>query len=175
MQGGQASGKNWAIAAILLEKAAEKKRTITIMTDTYQNLLDGAIADFKNIYDTCEDLNWDKDYNKTSKDLKHGKSIIQFRYISDTKSDAGKSKRRDILYLNEANKFGWEVASTYIGRTHEDVYIDYNPDFEFWAHTQIPKLRDKQGNPISEQIIVTYQDNEMIPDSELQYITVNSQ
>jgi phage terminase large subunit len=169
IQGGQGAGKNVSIAQILIEKANEKKRLITVMTDTYDNLKDGSIADFKNqFYDSG--LDWDKAYNKTDKDLRIGESTIQFRYISDVKSTAGKSKRRDILYINEANKIGWDVASTYIGRTHEEVYIDYNPDFEFWAHTQIPKLRNKQGESISEQIIVTYLDNEMCPQSEVDFI-----
>jgi len=169
IQGSQAAGKNVSVAQILIEKANEKKRLITVMTDTYDNLKDGAIADFKNqFYES--DLDWDKAYNKTDKDLKIGQSVIQFRYISDNKKSAGKSKRRDILYINEANKIGWDIASTYIGRTHEDVYLDYNPDFEFWAHTEVPKLTDKDGNSISEQIIVTYLDNEMCPESEKDFI-----
>lgn len=169
IQGGQAAGKNYGIAEILLNEAFNNKCTITIMTDTYDNLKDGVIADFKNIF-SSGGLNFDKAYNKSAKDLKVGKSVIQFRYISDKKEHAGKSKRRDILYLNEANKIGWGIASTYIGRTHGDVYIDYNPDREFWAHTEIPKLKDKEGNSISEHIIVTYKDNEFCPESEIQYI-----
>ena len=169
IQGGQGASKNVSIAQILMEEANAKKVVITVMTDTYNNLKDGAIKDFKDQFDAAE-LDWDKAYNKSSHDLKHGQSEIPFRYISDTKKQAGKSKRRDILYINEANKIGWEIASTYIGRTHGDVYIDYNPDFEFWAHTEVPKLKDKSGNSISEQIIVTYKDNEMCPDSEISYI-----
>jgi len=169
IQGGQGAGKNVSIAQILLEKAAEKKRKITVMTDTYSNLKDGTISDFEALYDAMG-LDWSNDYNKSDKDLKHGLSTIQFRYISDIKQQAGKSKRRDILYINEANKIGWEVASTYIGRTHEDVYIDYNPDFEFWAHTEVPKLTNEAGEQISEQIVVTFLDNEMIPASERDFI-----
>lgn len=169
IQGGQSSSKNISIAQILIEKANEKKRLITVMTDTYDNLKDGAIEDFKNLF-YASGLDWDYAYNKTDKDLKIGKSVIQFRYISDNKKQAGKSKRRDILYINEANKIGWEAASAYIGRTHEEIYIDYNPDFEFWAHTEVPKLKDKKGNSISEQIIVTYIDNEKCPESEKEYI-----
>jgi phage terminase large subunit len=170
IQGGQGAGKNVSICQILMEKAFEKKRLITVMTDTYDNLKDGAINDFKNQYEASGVLNWDDCYNKTDKDLKCGRSVIQFRYISDKKGQSGKSKRRDILYINEGNKVGWDVASTYIGRTHEDVYIDYNPDFEFWAHTEVPKLKDAEGNQISEQIIVTYIDNEMCPESEVNFI-----
>ena len=170
VQGGQGASKNVSICQILMEKALEKKRLITVMTDTYDNLKDGAINDFKNQYEASGVLDWDSCYNKTDKDLKCGRSIIQFRYISDKKGHAGKSKRRDILYINEGNKIGWDVASTYIGRTHEDVYIDYNPDFEFWAHIEVPKLKDHKGNQISEQIIVTYIDNEMCPESEVNFI-----
>lgn len=169
IQGGQSAGKNYAIAQILLAKALEKPRIITVMTDTYDNLKDGAIQDFKHIFEEV-DLSWDRYFNKSSHDIFLFGSQIQFRYISDIKSDAGKSKRRDILYINEANKIGWQVASTYIGRTHEEVYIDYNPDAEFWAHTEVPKLKDEQGNSISEQIIVTYKDNEKCPESEKNFI-----
>ncbi len=169
VQGGQGAGKNIAIGQILIEKALEKKRLITVMTDTYDNLKDGAIKDFEDIMDSME-LDFDECYNKGSHELFLNESIIQFRYISDVKKKAGKSKRRDILYINEANKIGWTVAGTYIGRTHEEVYIDYNPDFEFWAHTKVKNLVDKDGEPISERITVTYLDNEMCPVSEVEYI-----
>jgi phage terminase large subunit len=170
IQGGQGAGKNVSICQILIKKATEKKRIITVMTDTYDNLKDGAIKDFRDQFEAMG-WDWERAYNKTDKDLRIGQSVVQFRYITDAKSTAGKSKRRDILYINEANKIGWNVASTYIGRTHEDVYIDYNPDFEFWAHTEIPLLVDQEtGEIISEQIIVTYLDNEKLPQGEIDYI-----
>lgn len=169
IQGGQGAGKNISIAQILLEDCKRDKDITTVVSDTYDNLKDGAISDFKFLYEAAG-LDWDKDFNKTDHDLKHCGGVIQFRYISDVKKHAGKSKRRGKLYINEANKIGWDVASTYIGRTHSDVYIDYNPDFEFWAHTQVPKLKDKKGNSLSEQIIVTYLDNEMCPEAEVDFI-----
>jgi len=169
VQGGQGSSKNKSIAQILKEDMETDPCITTIMTDTYDNLKDGVIADFKELWEDCG-LDWDESYNKSEKDLKYFGSIFQFRYISDKKESAGKSKRRGRLYINEANKIGWSVASTYIGRTHGDVYIDYNPDCEFWAHTEVPKLKDKDGNSISELIIVAYPDNEMIPDAEKEYI-----
>ena len=169
IQGGQGAGKNISIAQILLEDCSRDKDITTIVSDTYDNLKDGVISDMKMLYDEMG-LDWQKDYNKTDHDLKHNGGIIQFRYVSDVKKQAGKSKRRGKLYINEANKIGWEVASTYIGRTHSDVYIDFNPDFEFWAHTEVPKLKDKNGGSISERIIVCYPDNEMLPESEVNFI-----
>lgn len=169
IQGGMSAGKNYAIAQILILKALEKQRIITVMTDTYDNLKDGSIQDFRHIFEQLE-LDWDKCYNKSSHDINIKGSQIQFRYLNDNKSGAGKSKRRDILYLNEANRYGWEVASGYIGRTHEKVYIDFNPDQLFWAHTELPKLRDEKGNLLSSQIIVTYLHNEFCPTSERNFI-----
>ena len=169
IQGSQGAGKNISIAQILLEDCSKDKDITTIVTDTYDNLKDGVISDMKMLYESMG-MDWDTDYNKTEHNLKHDGGIIQFRYVSDKKKNAGKSKRRGKLYINEANKIGWDVASTYIGRTHGDVYLDYNPDFEFWAHTEVPKLKDENGNSISEQIIVTYIDNEMCPQSEVNFI-----
>ena len=170
VQGGQGAGKNVAICQILFEDGMKHKDVTTVMSDTYDNLKDGAISDFENVFESVG-LAFGNYYNKSTKDVTlPGGGLIQFRYISDTKKEAGKSKRRQKLYINEANKIGWETAERYIGRTHGDVYIDYNPDYEFWAHTQVPHIKDKEGNSISEQIIVTYLDNELIPESELQYI-----
>ena len=169
IQGGQGAGKNISIAQILLEDCAKDKDITTVVSDTYDNLKDGIISDMEMLYGEMG-LDWSRDYNKTDHDVKHQGGTIQFRYVNDTKKQAGKSKRRGKLYINEANKIGWEVASTYIGRTHGDIYIDYNPDYEFWAHTQLPKLVDKDGNKITEKIIVTYLDNEMLPQGEVDYI-----
>lgn len=172
LQGGSGSGKNYGVALILLEKALEKRRLITVMSDTYDNLLDGIITDYTNMFE-MNGLNFKDYYNQQEKYFKWGQSKIQFRYIKDAPkkaTNAGKSKRRDILYINEANKVGWTVASTYIGRTHEDVYIDFNPDYEFWAHTEVPKMRDENGDQESELIITTYRDNEACPQSEINMI-----
>ncbi len=71
--------------------------------------------------------------------------------------------RRDILYRNEGNRVKWSAVSHYIARSKE-VFVDFNPDFEFWAHTELLNRDD------SERIIVTYKDNEMCPKNEVKYI-----
>lgn len=162
IQGGQGAGKNYAMAIILLERMLEEKKVVTVMTDTYDNLKDGIINDYENIFD-ASDLNFYDYYNRQTKELYWGPSKLQFRYLADHKKGAGKSKRRDILYLNEANKFGWEAVQHYIARSAE-IYLDFNPDFEFWAHSEL-EVRDD-----CEKIIVTYKDNEMCPENEVRYI-----
>ena len=47
VQGGMSASKNYSIAQILLRYALEKPRIISVTTDTYDNLKDGSILDFK--------------------------------------------------------------------------------------------------------------------------------
>lgn len=165
LQGGQGAGKNGAMAVRLLERAEEGnifRNTITIMTDTYDNLKDGAISDFEFVF-----KEWGMDfydyYNKQNKVCTWFGVKIQFRYLDDNKPNKGKGSRRGILYINEGNRTGWEAVKHYIARS-EEVYVDFNPDFEFWAHTE---LENKDN---CKKIIVTYRDNEMCPKNEVDYI-----
>lgn len=165
LQGGQGAGKNGGMAIRLLERAEEGgvfRNTITIMTDTYDNLKDGAISDFEFVF-----KEWGMDfydyYNKQDKVCTWFGVKIQFRYLDDNKPDKGKGSRRGILYINEGNRTGWQAVKHYIARSKE-VYVDFNPDFEFWAHTEL-ETKDN-----CKKIIVTYKDNEMCPKNEVKYI-----
>lgn len=163
VQGGQGAGKNWAIAQFLLEKASEKKRTITVVTDTFENLKDGIIKDYRDMF-FMTGLDFDEYYNASTKDLKWHNSTIQFRYVVGHKQQAGKSKRREILYVNETTKVSYSAVEHYIARTSEMCLFDLNPDFETWTHTKIePDIK-------AEKIIVTYKDNEYCPQGEIDFI-----
>lgn len=160
IQGGQGAGKNYAMAIYLLERT--DARVITIMSDTYGNLKDGVLNDYEHIFQ-WSGLNFYDYFNKQEMTLYWGGTKIQFRYLADTKGQAGKSKRRDILYINEGNRVGWAAVEHYIARSKE-IFVDFNPDMEFWAHEELEPRED------CEKIIVTYKDNEMCPENEVRYI-----
>ena len=160
MQGGQGSGNNWDCALYLLER--QDCRIITIMSDTYSNLKDGIITDYEAIFQ-WSGLNFYDFFNKAEMTLTWGKSKIQFRYLHDLKGGSGKSKRRDMLYINEANRVGWNAVEHYIARSKE-IILDFNPDYEFWAHTELAPRDD------ANLFITTYKDNEMCPENEVKYI-----
>lgn len=163
IQGGQGAGKNWAIASILLQLAHEKKRTITVVTDTFENLRDGIIKDYKDMF-AMSGLDFEDYYNQQHKDFTWGDSVIQFRYVVGHKAQAGKSKRRNVLYVNEATKVSYLSVEHYISRTSEICFFDLNPDYETWTHTRIEK------DPRAEKIILTYRDNEYCPQGEIDFI-----
>lgn len=137
-------------------------RKIGILTDTYDNLKDGTISDFEFIFKEWG-LNFYDYYNKQEKTCTWGNTKIHFRYVDNNKPDKGKGPRWDVLYINEGNRVGWEAVKHYIARSKE-VYVDFNPDYEFWAHTELEPRDD------CEKIIVTYKDNEMCPENEVRYI-----
>lgn len=163
IQGGQGAGKNWGIAQNIIDLSLEKKRTITIVTDTFENLRDGVIKDMRDMFQMTG-MDFDMYYNSSAKDLKIGESTIQFRYVVGHKEQAGKSKRRDILYVNETTKIPWSSISHYVARTSEICFFDLNPDFETWVHTEI------EPNVKSEKIIVTHWHNEFCPPAEREFI-----
>ena len=162
-QGSQGAGKNWAIEDILWEDIEGTDKIATILSDTYPNLKDGPIQDYKRMFHN-NGMIFSDYYNAQEKELKLLGGTIQFRYVAGHKGDAGKSKRRNILYINEANKHTWTSCQHYISRTSEKVYIDLNPDYPCWVNTEIEPRDD------SKTIIVTYLDNELCPRSEREYI-----
>src|SRR5690606_22326647 len=75
-------------------------------------------------------------------------------------NDVGKGFRRDILYINEADKMDIETAVQFISRAGLTI-IDYNPDSLFWGDDYI-----NENNFIT----LTYKDNEFLPETEVKAI-----
>ena len=80
---------------------------------------------------------------------------MQFKSY-DTVGKAKASGKRDLLFINEGNHIEFEIADALIVRS-EEIWIDFNADCEFWAHTE---LKD-DGDTAFVQL--TYEDNEFIP------------
>ena len=67
------------------------------------------------------------------------------------------------MFINEANLIPYETAQQLLIRTHETIFIDYNPTQAFWVHNEIiPNNPDK-----ALLIKSTYKDNQFLPQSEI--------
>lgn len=84
-------------------------------------------------------------------------SFIEF--FSVDQPDKLRGARRNILYINECNNVNFEAYQQLSIRTSHEVWLDFNPTHEFWAHTEL--LNDKD----SEHLIITYKDNEALSES----------
>lgn len=94
-------------------------------------------------------------------------AIIQFTAF-DNSGKAKAAGKRDVLFLNEANHINFEIADTLMVRSNS-IWIDFNPDAEFWAHTETLK------EPDSQFLLLTYKDNEGLPPEILQELLIRQQ
>lgn len=165
VQGGTSAGKTIAILLYLLNWAIEHPgKVISIVSDTFPNLRKGAMRDFLSI---CRETNIDKiaQWNKTESTLTlPNGTIIEF-FSTDMLGALG--ARRDLLYINEANRINWDTFSQLEVRTREQVIIDFNPVNEFWAHTELVNNQDRSDVQF---LKVTYIDNESLDEQTVKAI-----
>jgi len=98
---------------------------------------------------------------------KFNRSLLTYRFdngsyiefFSADQPDKLRGARRNILYINEANNVDFESYQQLAIRTSQDIWLDFNPTAQFWAHTEVLKDSD------SELLILTYKDNEALPDT----------
>jgi phage terminase large subunit len=158
IQGGTSAGKTFGILPILIDRAAKTPRLeISVVSETIPHLRRGAIKDFLKVMDWTGryvDSNW----NRTLLTYKFANgSYIEF--FSAEQESKLRGARRNILYINEANNISFEAYHQLAIRTSGEIWLDFNPTAEFWAHTEVLKDND------SEHIILTYKDNEALPDT----------
>jgi len=137
-QGGTNSGKTFAIIQVLFKLAYEQaKQVITIVGQDIPNIKSGVLRDAQNICSSSQQLKAKvKSYNKSERifEFKNG-TVIEFKSYSDAQD--AKSGKRDYLFINEANGISWEIYSELALRTRKRIYIDYNPNVNFWVHEQL--------------------------------------
>ena len=137
-QGGTSSGKTYAILQVLMLYAvAQRRKVITVVGQDIPNLKSGALRDAMKITDESDTLkNAILSYNKSERvfQFRNG-SIIEFRSYADPQD--AKSGKRDYLFINEANGISWDIYQELSLRTKTRVYIDYNPNAEFWVHDRL--------------------------------------
>ena len=82
-------------------------------------------------------------------------SYIEF--FSVEQPDKLRGARRNVLYCNEANNIPFEAYNQLSIRTSGDIWIDFNPTANFWAHKEVA------NQPDADFITLTYLDNEALP------------
>lgn len=163
IQGGSSAGKTIAILLILIDIAqSQKGKLISVVSETIPHLKRGAIRDFLSIMEEhhyYKEANWNRtDYIYT---FETGSKI---EFFSADAPDKVRGPRRDILFINEANNVPFDTYTQLAIRTNEFIYLDYNPVSQFWVHDEVIPKQDHDF------IILTYKDNEGLPESIVQEI-----
>jgi len=160
IQGSTSSGKTYGIVPILYDKCLATPMTkCTIVAETLTAVKEGALDIF--IRFMIDEGRWkDSSWNASSLIYHLGNgSRLQFKSF-DTVGKAKASGKRQILFLNEANHIDFEIADALMIRS-EEVWMDFNADMEFWAHTEVLTMTGVDF------LKLTYEDNEAIPQATL--------
>lgn len=162
-QGGQGSSKTFSILQLLYFIAKQEAKRITIASYALPHLKQGAMADFDRILDSMgENPGLMKNISESTYTI--GKSTIEFFGIEGNIAKAH-GPRRDILFINECNrKITYEIYDQLATRTQGTVFLDFNPDCEFWLHEKV--LPNFKHTLIKSNFI----NNPWLPEKELQNI-----
>ena len=165
IQGGTSAGKTFGILPILIDRCIRNANTETsVVSESVPHLRRGAIKDFLKIMMSTgryRDNQWNRSTLKYS--FTNG-SYIEF--FSVEQPDKLRGARRTVLYVNEANNVPFEAYNQLAIRTSGDIWIDFNPTANFWAHKEVANQSD------ADFITLTYLDNEALPDTIVQEIEV---
>lgn len=153
-EGGTRSGKTYSILQTLILKHAltKKGQIIDIVRKTQRELHDTVIFDFVEILTTWGWYN-ERNHNKSRNIYTLNGNV--FRFIGIDRAGKKKGAKRHILYCNEANGLTIEDWVQLSIRVTDKVYLDYNPEEEFWVDEFVmPK-----GPEMVTKIHSTYLDN----------------
>lgn len=155
IRGGQGASKTISILQLIIQSLLSSEKEASILSSELAKMKRTVVRDYKKI---CKDwgvFKTEHDYNKSeSKHEYFTGSYLDF--LGADVNDVGKGFRRDILYINEADKMEIDTAVQFISRAGLTI-IDYNPDTLFWGDDYI-----NENNFIT----LTYEDNEYLSESE---------
>jgi phage terminase large subunit len=152
-QGGSRSGKTYNILMWLIFAYSDRNngKTITICRKTFPALRASSMRDFFDIlkkYDIYKESN----HNKSNSEYLLNNNLFEF--ISLDQPQKVRGRKRDVLYINEANELYFEDWQQLILRTTDKAILDYNPSDEF--HFIYDKIKPRDD---AEFFITTYKDN----------------
>ena len=158
-QGGTRSGKTYNILlyVIFFYCLHNNKKTITICRKTFPALRATVLRDFINILRSYN-LYKEDYHNKSSSEYHLFGNLIEF--ISLDQPVKVRGRKRDLLFINEANELYWEDWQQLLFRTSERIILDYNPSEEYhWIYDKIIPRED------SAFLRTTYLDNPFLEKS----------
>ena len=163
-QGGTRSGKTYNIILYIIFYYCmrNQKKTITICRKTFPALRATVLRDFISIL-RSHNIYKEENHNKSSSEYHLFGNLIEF--ISLDQPVKVRGRKRDLLFINEANELYWEDWQQLLFRTSEKIILDYNPSEEYhWIYDKIIPREDTSF------LKTTYLDNPFLEKSLIQEI-----
>lgn len=159
-QGGTRSGKTYSILTALVELCHQNENAgavITIARKTFPAIRASVMRDFFTILE-AEGIYNVANHNKSEATYVLFGNLVEFISIDQPQKVRG--RKRDILFVNEANELNLEDWRQLVLRTTGRILIDYNPSDEFhWIYDEVIPRED------ADFFQTTYLDNPHLPDA----------
>lgn len=162
-QGGTRSGKTYSILLSLVEFCYRNPNggaVLTICRKTFPALRASVMRDFFEVLKR-EGIYTEVNHNKSDATYILEGNLIEFISIDQPQKIRG--RKRDVLFINEANELNLEDFRQLLIRTTGKVLLDYNPSDEFhWIYDHVIPREDAtffqstfRDNPFLEPSLVT--------------------
>ena len=158
-QGGTRSGKTYNILLYIIFHYSLKNtgKTITICRKTFPSVRASVMRDFLDIL-KIHNCYFEANHNKSNHEYKINGNLVEF--ISLDQPQKVRGRKRNLLFINEANELDYEDWQQLIFRTDEKIILDFNPSDEYhWIYDKVIPRQDADFN------ITTYLDNSFLSDS----------
>ena len=136
-QGGTRSGKTYNILLwiIFTYCTNERNKIITICRKTFPSLRASVMRDFLTILRENK-MYSEEVHNKSASEYVLYGNLIEF--ISLDQPQKVRGRKRDLLFINEANELFWEDWQQLLFRTNGRIILDYNPSDEYhWIYDKV--------------------------------------
>ena len=158
-QGGTRSGKTFNILLYIIFHYCQVNtgKTITICRKTFPAVRSSVMRDFLNILKSYN--KYDEGYhNKSNSEYTLNNNLIEFISVDQPQKIRG--RKREFLFINEANELEYEDWQQLIFRTTEKIVLDYNPSDEYhWIYDKVLNRDDVEFYK------TTYKDNKFLDES----------
>ena len=158
-QGGTRSGKTYNILLFIIFKYCLENtgKTITVCRKTFPAVRSSVMRDFLDILKAYSFYS-EEAHNKSNHEYKLNGNLIEF--ISLDQPQKVRGRKRNLLFINEANELDYEDWQQLIFRTEDKIILDFNPSDEYhWIYDKVIPRDD------ADFFITTYLDNTFLNES----------
>ena len=158
-QGGTRSGKTYNILMFIIFDYCLRNRnkTITVCRKTFPALRSSVMRDFIEIL-RSHNMYSEEYHNKSNSEYHLNGNLVEF--ISLDQPQKVRGRKRNLLFINEANELDFEDWQQLVFRTEDKIILDYNPSDEYhWIYDKVKERDD------ADFYITTYLDNPFLEPS----------
>ena len=158
-QGGTRSGKTYNILMFIIFDYCLRNRNkiVTVCRKTFPALRSSVMRDFIEIL-RSHNMYSEEYHNKSNSEYHLNGNLVEF--ISLDQPQKVRGRKRNLLFINEANELDFEDWQQLVFRTEDKIILDYNPSDEY--HWIYDKVKDRDD---ADFYITTYLDNPFLEPS----------